>query len=70
MDTPPMLSPTSPNTPIKFTEHSRYCMICTPLGKYAQKIPLLLDCDDKKEEDDQVKGENKEKVMRRRPTQP
>ena len=26
-------SPTSPTAPTKITEHSKYCAICTPLGK-------------------------------------
>ena len=40
MDTPSMLSPTSPEAPTKLIEHSRYCMICTPLAKTCQKNSL------------------------------
>ena len=62
MDMPSMLSPTSPETPIKFTEHSRYFAICTPLGKTCLKeFHMSLDWDDDEEEEDQVKGEDRDK---------
>ena len=57
-----MLSPTSPGAPIKITEHSRYCALCTPLGKHAPKeFPISSDWDEDEEGEDQVKGEDKDK---------
>ena len=54
MDTPSTLSPTSPNPPIKSSEHSNYCAICTPLGKICLKeFPMSSDWDyDEEEEKD------------------
>ena len=47
---------------IKFTEHSRYCSICIPLGKTCPKIfSMSFDWDDDEEEEDQLKGEDKDK---------
>ena len=70
MGTPSMLSPISPKAPIKFTEHSRYCAICTPLRKSCQKeFPMSLDWDDDEEEKDQVKHEDKNKGNEQKPPQ-
>ena len=53
MDTPCILSPTSPEVSIKFTEHPRYCVICTLLGKTCLKeFPMSSDLDDDEEEED------------------
>ena len=61
MDTTSTLFPTSSQPPIKFTEHSKYCAICTPLGKTCPKdFPMSSDWDDE-EEEDQVKDQSKDK---------
>ena len=61
MDTSSTLPPTLPKAPTKFTEHCRYCAICTQLGKtYPKEFPMPLDWDDDEEEEDQVKSENKD----------
>ena len=63
MDMPSMPSPTSTKAPIKFTEHSRYCAICTSLGKTSPtEFVMASDWDGDKEEEDQVKGEDKDKA--------
>ena len=47
---------------MKFTEHSRYCAIYTPLGKTCPKeFNMSSDWGDEEEEEDQVKGEDKDK---------
>ena len=44
MDTQSTLSPTSPIPPVKFTEHTKYCAICTPLGRICLKeFPMSSD---------------------------
>ena len=49
VDTPSTLSPTSPVPPN--TENSKYCAICTPLGKICpSEFPMSLDWDDDEEE--------------------
>ena len=40
-------SPTSPAVPAKITDNSKYCVICTPLGKICPKeFAMSLDWDD------------------------
>ena len=57
MKTTAAQSSTSPVTP----EHTKYCAICTPLGKiYPNKFPMSSgwDKDNEKERKDQNEGEN------------
>ena len=62
MDTPSTLSNTSAEAPIKFTEHSRHWVISTPLRKTCPKeFPMSLDWHDDEKEEEQVKGEDKDK---------
>ena len=54
MDNPP----TSSVAPAKITEHSKYCVIFTPLGKiHPEEFAMSLDWD--KEEEDQAKDKDK-----------
>ena len=47
MNTPSTPTPTSPAIPAKITEHSKYCAICTPLGKDCpEKIAMSSDWDE------------------------
>ena len=58
IDTPSTPSPTSPAGPAKITEHSKYCAICTQLGKVCpEDFAMLSDWD---EEDDQAKDKDKD----------
>ena len=64
MDTPSILSPTSAVPP----EHTKYCAICTQLGKICPKeFPMSLDWDDNDEEEgkDQNKGEDQNNTERK-----
>ena len=71
MNTPSMLSPTSPVPPIKFTEHTKYCAICALLGKiYLKEFPISLNWDNNDEEEggkDQDKGEDQSDSEKKTP---
>ena len=59
---PSTFSYTSLEPPMELTEHSKYCVIFTPLGKTCPKeFPISLDWHDDEEEEDQVNGEDKDK---------
>ena len=50
METTATLYPTSPKSPMKIIKHSKYCAICTPLGKICLKeFPMSSDWDDDEE---------------------
>ena len=62
MDIPSTLTPTLLEVSIKFTEHSRYCVVCTPLGNtYPKEFPMPSDWDEDEKEEDQVKGDDKDR---------
>ena len=49
-DTPSTTSSTSPAAPTKITEHSKYCVICTILGKIcSEEFAMSSDWDEEKE---------------------
>ena len=58
LDTPSSPSPTSPPAPVKIAEHSKYCAVCTTLGKICpEEFAMSSDWD---EEEDQGKGKEKD----------
>ena len=72
-----MLSPTSPIPLVKFTEHTKYCAICTPLGKVCLKeFSMSLHWDNDKEEEEEeeektrIKEKSKTKIVKRRHPKP
>ena len=58
MDTPSTPSPPSLAAPIKITKHSKYCTICTPLGRICPKEFAMSS--DWNEDDDQAKDKEKD----------
>ena len=59
MDTSSIPSPTSPVVPAKITEHSKYCAICTPLGKIClEEFAISSDLDE--DEEEQAKDKDKD----------
>ena len=58
-----------PAVPAKITEHSKYCVICTPLGKICPEgFAELSDWDENKE--DQAKDKDKDNIHKQSKTTP
>ena len=69
MDTHSISSPISPAAPVKISEHSKYCAICTPLGKIClEEFAMSLDWDE--DEEDQTKNKNKDNDQKQFQTNP
>ena len=68
MDTSSMASPISPVAHAIITEHSKYCVICTPLGKIClEEFAMSLDWDN---DEDQAKNNNKDNNQNHSQNQP
>ena len=66
MDTSPIPSPTSPVVPTKTTGHSKYCLICMPLGKICpEEFAMSLDWDGDEEDQsrNKVKDNNQDQTQ-------
>ena len=65
MDTPFTPSLTSSAVPAKITEHSKYCVICTPLGKICpEEFAMSSDWD----EEEEYNAKDKDQAAPNQPT--
>ena len=64
-----MPSATFPAAPAKITEHSKYCAICTPLGKICPE-DCAMSSDWAEDEEDQTKHKDKDNNQNQSQTSP